>query len=159
MSLSEIARSIARADPEPGWHLEAACSDLEGGNEEADRRFFGHGRTSRATEELCEDCPVRNDCILAGLQEPEGRASRGSTRGRWGGLPPRELDDIRVMLQDRGIPVPDLEAYDTYQDGSREYNPDRYDPLGDQLESVAGDEDQVMNVMALYRAFHVEGAP
>lgn len=61
------------------WHELAACRD------EDPALFFGEGIEGRAHDyapalAICAGCPVRDECLEAGLYEPAGV---------WGGLAPR----------------------------------------------------------------------
>jgi hypothetical protein len=67
----------------PAWHLDAAC------------RGMGHGafvRSEKAdygpTRELCEGCPVRQQCLEAALADPD-------IVGLWGGTTERERREMR----------------------------------------------------------------
>jgi WhiB family redox-sensing transcriptional regulator len=67
----------------PEWHQRAAC------------RGMGHGSFVRGekadygpTRELCDGCPVRQDCLEAALADD-------SLVGLWGGTTDRERRELR----------------------------------------------------------------
>lgn len=147
---------IQHHEPEPGWHLEAACNDLT--DAEADRLFFPkHGKVTKPAMELCEPCPVRADCILAALHEPEarppGRGTGGTTRGIWAALSNAELERLRHELRSEwGIPVPSLVGYDHLVAAPKAVrDAEAVDTLGETLEELAGDEGAVIAAVAAWR--------
>lgn len=58
------------ADPEPGWHLQAACY----GAENPDAWYQTVGRTVPVPQVIkaCAGCPVRGECLAVGLDEEFG---------------------------------------------------------------------------------------
>jgi WhiB family redox-sensing transcriptional regulator len=82
--------------PIPDWHLNALCNGMD------DEIFFGAedqrvrpslSRTGLAlAQSVCEQCPVRFDCLTHALTKPEGYGVWGGTSGRM-----REEMLFRVM--------------------------------------------------------------
>ena len=71
----------------PAWHAEAACRDHPGIN------FFPEaGEPSDAARAICFRCPVRDDCLEAGLA--------GNERGIWGGTSYRYRNRLRRSVSD-----------------------------------------------------------
>lgn len=72
--------------PIPEWHERAVCKGM------ADEIFFGAedqrvrpslSRTGLAlAQSICEQCPVRRDCLTHALTQPEGYGVWGGTSGR-----------------------------------------------------------------------------
>jgi WhiB family redox-sensing transcriptional regulator len=59
----------------PAWHAQAACR-----GQGAQTWFPELGRSAEPAKAVCGACPVRTECLEAGLEESEGI---------WGGLSPR----------------------------------------------------------------------
>lgn len=155
MQPTELPYGIERDEPKPDWHFHGNCADLT--LEESDRHFFPrNGGVKNATREMCETCPVRADCIVAGLQEPDAysRESSHSTRGIWGGLQPRDLEDVRTQLAEGGINIPHT-IYDRYTTAGRagygDKDEDNPKPLTEALDAVAGDQEAVIETVRQLR--------
>ena len=82
------------------WYRDAQCGGI--GTEECfseDTSNYDRGEKGRAAvrtlqkyhnlRKICATCPVRRECRLAGL---------GEATGMWGGLTPRERQDMRAHL-------------------------------------------------------------
>lgn len=74
-------------EPSEDWHEQAACR-----HHPTPDLWFQAGFAGLPSEvaRICADCPVRGDCLLAGLNEPEGV---------WGGLSGARRDKVRRMLR------------------------------------------------------------
>lgn len=147
---------ITSAEPTPGWQRRSACRDLT--PETAAAYYDNTGSIGRnptpvppEAVALCESCPVRSECLKAGLAEP-----RVPRRLVWGGLLPGDLDRLRDRLADHGIVIPlherppmqSLGLREGDYEGRREPAPT---PLSEALAAVAGDPDRVLAVIADFR--------
>lgn len=89
----------ADADPilpgRPDWHAAAAC---RGTGPEQWFPVRGDGTSSYPpeTRAMCAACPVRGDCLDAGMTE---------AYGMWGGLTPQGRDALRRDALRRGAPI------------------------------------------------------
>lgn len=66
-----------------GWHLEALCAEIGG-----DAWFPEKGESCNAAKRICQDCPVRAECLQYSLDNDE-------RFGVWGGLSERERRRLR----------------------------------------------------------------
>ena len=88
-----VALEVKDVRTRPGWNKQAACR-YDGLD---DDRFIPEGRvraTSRVVQdvkdEFCAGCPVTDDCLVTGLQDPR-------LIGIWGGmLLPHQIDEVNV---------------------------------------------------------------
>lgn len=58
---------------DPRWRLRAACLDMD------PAVFFDGGGLARRAKKICAQCPVQQQCLVAGLSNDE-------RFGIWGGL-------------------------------------------------------------------------
>ncbi len=65
------------------WIKQAACRGVD-----ADLFFPARGESTRAARQVCQDCPVRLQCLEYSLANKE-------VHGIWGGLSERERRRIR----------------------------------------------------------------
>lgn len=80
--LIDAADLVAHLLRRPAWHAEAACRG------QGTRGWFpsrGYLPTGRA---LCEECPVRQDCLDDALGDP-------TRQGIWGGLSEGQRQELR----------------------------------------------------------------
>ncbi len=69
----------------PGWHQQAAC---RGAGVDAFVLSPAKGRLTEYDRSLCEDCPVRQECLETALDNPD-------LAGLWGGTTPGERRALR----------------------------------------------------------------
>ena len=82
MAQGSTPPSLAELLHPPTWHADAACRTTPGVN------FFPDaGEPSDAAHALCFACPVRAQCLDAGLE--------GNERGIWGGTSYRSRSRLR----------------------------------------------------------------
>lgn len=81
--------------PDLEWMQSAACKGVTGMfyPEDRDRSNF------TAAKKLCRSCPVRAECLEAGMDE---------VYGVWGGLSPRERSRLRRTRQDKRVHPPEV---------------------------------------------------
>lgn len=69
----------------PAWHQDAACR-----GEGPEPWFPSRGVNAEHARAVCDECPVRQECLEAGLYEPAGL---------WGGTSERQRRQIRKNPQ------------------------------------------------------------
>lgn len=78
----------------PEWHQRAACAGMVSSPDDPDPFFPGRGESARPAREVCQQCPVKRECLEAGL-------SAGYFFGIWGGTTERERRDIKRQRRQR----------------------------------------------------------
>jgi len=71
------------------WMKEGACRDMD-----PDLFFPERGESTREAKAVCQECPVRVDCLTYALEN-------SIKHGIWGGLSERERHRIRRQLNQR----------------------------------------------------------
>lgn len=68
----------------PAWYADAACADYD-----TERWFPGKGRHGNDAVAVCDECPVREQCLDHALELEDG-CSYTHRSGIWGGLTARQ---------------------------------------------------------------------
>lgn len=99
-----VARAVSACPPgrRPTWRTEAACLD-----EDTERFFPGRLDADEAALQACRRCPVWEECLREGLEEPfgvwGGYATRDRARFRSGALPWPEAAGLQMPLPRRNV--------------------------------------------------------
>jgi WhiB family transcriptional regulator, redox-sensing transcriptional regulator len=84
-------RVAAAVGPIPEWQERALCAQTD-----SEAFFPEKGGSTREAKRVCQDCPVRMECLEYAMANDE-------RFGIWGGLSERERRRLKRALGDRGI--------------------------------------------------------